>query len=128
MAAEAILVVAAVSDAALRSGLAAHLSLDGYDLLTASNIGYGLLGSTMIREPAILVIDEALIPLDPDRWIEAQRNLGGWRHLVVLTGDAPAPVDGGDWLVRIAERNAGKLLTELMRDWAHAETLLSTNP
>lgn len=128
MAAQAILVVVAVQDAALRSGLAAHLSLDRHDLLTASNIGYGLLVSTMIRDPAILVIDEGLIPGDPDRWIEAQRSLDGWRHLVVLTGDAPAPVDGGNWLVRIGGRNSRKLLTELMRDWGHAETVIGINP
>jgi hypothetical protein len=122
MAAPAILVVVAVRDAGLRSALAAHLSLDGFELLTASGIGYGLLGSTMVRAPAILVIDETLIPCDPDRWIEKQRSLGDWRHLVVLTGAAPRPVDGGAWLVRIAGSNARKLLSELLAGWANDES------
>lgn len=122
MAALAILVVVVVRDAGLRSALAAHLSLEGYDLLTASGIGYGPLGSAMIREPSILVIDEALIPCDPDRWIEKQQALGGWRHLVVLTRSAPAPVDGADWLVRISQRNARKLLSELLTGWVKAES------
>jgi hypothetical protein len=118
----AILVVVVVQDAGIRSALAAHLSLDCHDLLTASNIGYGLLGSAMIREPSVLVIDEALIPCDPDRWIEKQRSMGGWRHLVVLTGAAPAPVDGSDWLVRISQRNARKMLSELLAGWVKAES------
>ncbi|MEZ0241946.1 MAG: hypothetical protein ACAH11_01115 [Sphingomonas sp.] len=122
MSAQAILVVVVVSDAGLRSALAAHLSLEGLDLLTASGIGYGLLGSAMIREPSVLVIDEALIPCDPDRWIENQRSVGDWRHLVVLTAAAPAPVDGADWLVRVSRRNARKLLTELLTGWAKAES------
>ena len=117
MAAQAILVVVVVRDAGLRSALAAHLSLEGLDLLSASNIGYGLLGSNMIRSPSILVIDEGLIPCDPERWIEKQRSVGGWEHLVILNGATPAPVDGGEWLVRIAARNARKLLSELLADW-----------
>ena len=118
MAAQAILVVVAVRDAGLRSALAAHLSLDGFELLTASGIGYGLLGSKMVRSPSVLVIDEGLIPCDPDRWIESQRSVGGWQHLVILNGATPTPVNGGEWLVRIAARNARRLLSELLADWA----------
>jgi len=118
MAAQAILVVVVVADAGLRSALAAHLSLDGLDLLTASNMGYGLLGSSMIRAPSVLVIDEALIPCDPDRWIETQRALGNWRHLVVLTAAAPAPVERGAWLVRVAQSNPRKRLADLIAGWA----------
>jgi hypothetical protein len=66
----------------------------------------------------VLVIDEALIPCDADRWIEKQQSLGEWRHLVVLTGSAPGPVNGGNWLVRISQRNARKLLSELLAGWA----------
>ncbi len=128
MAAQAILVVVVVREAGLRSALAAHLSLDGFELLSASDIGYGLLGGKMIREPAILIIDESLIPRDPDRWIEKQRSLGGWRHLVVLTAAAPAPVDGGEWLVRVAERNPRKSLSELLRGWVNDEVLLGKTP
>lgn len=128
MAAQAILVVVVVPDAGLRTALAAHLSLDGLELLTSSGIGYGLLGSPLVREPAILIIDEIVIPCDADRWIEKQRNLGGWQHLVVLGGTAPAPVDGSEWLIRIASRNARKMLPELLRGWVNNETALGKNP
>ena len=122
MAAQAILVVVVVADAGLRSALAAHLSLDGRELLTASDIGYGLLGSAMIREPAVLMIDEALIPCDVDRWIEKQRGLGNWRHLVVLADCPSSPVNGGDWLVRVSQRNTRKMLSELLTGWVKDES------
>ena len=122
MAAQAILVVVVVRDAGLRSALAAHLSLDGLELPTASDIGYGLLGSAMIRPPSILLIDDSLIPCDSERWIENQRNLGDWRHLVVLTGAAPAAVDGSQWLVRIGQRNARNLISELLIGWVGDES------
>lgn len=118
MAAEAILVVAVVADPGPRSALAAHLSLDGRELLTASGIGYGLLGSPMIREPAVLMIDEALIPGDAERWIEKQRNMGGWRHLVVLADTPSLPVNGADWLIRVSQRNTRKMISELLTGWA----------
>lgn len=120
MATQAILVVVVVRDAGLRSALAAHLSLDGVELLTASGIGYGLLGSAMIREPTILIIDETVIPLDQQRWIDKQRNLGGWQHLVVLTTHAPPSGENDDWLVRVAQRNARKSLSGLLTGWANA--------
>jgi len=118
MAARAILVVVVAADAGLRSALAAHLSLDGLDLLTASNIGYGLLGSSMIRKPSLLVIDETLIPCDADRWIEKQRGFGTWRYLVLLTEAAPASGERGDWLVRVAQGTPRKRLAELIAGFA----------
>ena len=122
MAAEAILVVAVVADPGLRSALAAHLSLDGRELLTASRIGDGLLDSAMIREPAVLMIDEASIPGDAERWIEKQRGMGGWRHLVALADIAPVPVNGAEWLVRVSQRNTRKMLSELLTGWAKDES------
>jgi hypothetical protein len=122
MAGQAILIVVVVADAGLRSALAAHLSLDGLELLTASNIGYGLLGSSMIREPSILVIEEALIPCDRDTWIEKQRSVGNWRHLVVVNGVSPVPVDGGQWSVRISRDNARAMLSELLAGWVRDES------
>lgn len=120
MATQAILVVVVVRDPGLRSALAARLSLDGFDLLTASGIGYGLLGSPLIRPPAVLVIDEALIPGDPDRWIETQRNIGEWRGLAVLT--AAGQVPGDDWCHRIAPRSARKAVSELLLRFANDES------
>lgn len=128
MAAQAILVVVVVRDAGLRSALAAHLSLAGLDLLTASSIGYGLLGSTMIREPSVLVIDEALIPCDAETWIEKQRSVGNWRHLVVVNGVTPVPVDGASWLIRISHRNARPMLSELLAGWVNDESMLGKSP
>ncbi|MCW3847435.1 hypothetical protein OF829_09285 [Sphingomonas sp. LB-2] len=122
MAAQAILVVVVVRDSGLRSALAAHLSLDGLDLLTASGIGYGLLGSSMIREPSVLVIDEGVIPCDAERWIETQRSLGNWRHLVVVNGITPTPVNGAEWLIRISHRNSREILSELLADWVKDES------
>jgi len=122
MAALATLVVVVVADAGLRTALAAHLSLDGLDLLTASGIGYGLLDRPIIRKPAILVIDEALIPGDADLWIATQQSLDSWRHLVVLTAAAPGPVDGGDWLARVSQRNGRKPLSDLLAVWARDES------
>lgn len=120
MATQAILVIVAVRDPGLRSALAARLSLEGFDLLTASGIGYGLLGSTMIRPPAVLVIDEALIPGDPDRWIEKQRSVGDWRRLAVLT--AAGQVAGDDWCHRISPRSARKAVSELVIRCANNES------
>jgi hypothetical protein len=128
MAAQAILVVVVVREAGMRSALAAHLSLDGFELLSASNIGFGLLGSTMIREPSVLVIDEALIPCDAETWIEKQRSVGNWRHLVVVNGITPVPVDGASWLIRISHHNARQMLSELLRGWVNDESLLGKTP
>lgn len=121
MAAQAILVVVVVANAGLRSALAAHLSLE-CDLLTASGVGYGLLASPMIREPAILVIDEALIPGDAERWIETQRNLAKWRHLVILTATASSSLTNADWPMRMSQRNARKHLSDLLAGWAGVST------
>jgi hypothetical protein len=116
MAAQALLVVVVVRDTGLRSALAAHLSLDGHDLLTASNIGYGLLGSAMIRAPSIVVIEEALIPLDAERWIERQRAAGEWLRLGVLSDAAQSP--GEEWCRRFAPRTARRDVPEWVANCA----------
>lgn len=120
MAAQAILVVVVVCDPGLRSALAARLSLDGFELLTASGIGYGLLGSTMIRPPAVLVIDEALIPGDAARWIEKQRNVAEWYRLAVITSAAQVTDDA--WCHRIAPRSAHQAISDLLSRCANDES------
>lgn len=116
MAARPVLIVVAVGDAEIRSLLAERLALQGVNLLTASGWGDGLLDRPVIRDPAILVVDEAAVAGEPGDWIEGQRQRGRWQRMVVLTENSPKPADGREWLVRVHRRSPGDLLSALFSD------------
>ncbi|MES2445517.1 MAG: hypothetical protein V4574_22040 [Pseudomonadota bacterium] len=115
MAARPVLIVVVAGDAKLRSALAKRLAMHGAELLTASSWGDGLLDRAMIREPAILVAEEAAIAGEPGDWLERQRQGGRWRRVVMLTEATPAAGDH-DWLVPVHRRSARALLAALYGD------------
>ena len=110
-----ILVVVIVSDAELRSALAAQLAATGVNLLTASE---PRAARKALKRPAILVIDEVAMSGAAGEWVETLWYEGRWQKIMVLTVGIPVPDDGRDWLNYADRDSASEALTRLIDGWA----------
>jgi ABC-type Mn2+/Zn2+ transport system ATPase subunit len=85
MAQRAGLLVVVVRDAALRHVLAEQLAGRGIRLLSPAAGDGHLLRRRLIREPELVLLDEAGLAGDPGDWIETRWIQEHWRRVTVLT-------------------------------------------
>ncbi|MFZ5746588.1 MAG: hypothetical protein ACOY45_02895 [Pseudomonadota bacterium] len=70
----------------MRSTLAARLSFSGADVITASSVDDPLL-ARHVREPAILIVDEASADGELQAWVTALRAMRSWGRIIVIVGE-----------------------------------------
>lgn len=114
------LLVLIVGEAALRSTLAAHLSMRGADIVTASNFRDPVIQRT-VRGPATLVVDEAGVAAQPGNWIDAMLDQARWERVVVLTArETEAARDAHERLLFVPADSAATTLSGLLNQWDSA--------
>ncbi|MEI9928428.1 MAG: hypothetical protein WDN44_12945 [Sphingomonas sp.] len=107
MPAKVVTIVGVIADSGLRSALAARVVSAGIDLLTAS--AYRHLPVRPLRDPTLLVVDEAAIAGEESGWIEGIRDDPRWLRVIVLALDGPKAASGPaslDQLIAELERSA----------------------
>jgi hypothetical protein len=120
MAGQAVLLVLAVSEPALRSALAAQLTLAGIDLVTAHEVDGPVLRRS-VRRPAVLVLDEHTVMSRSPEWLDALIAEPYWRQIVVLCdwleNDSPRDMR----LVYLDRSRAREAIAELLPKWIAEE-------
>lgn len=109
------LIVAILRDSALRSALAAQLSLLGVELITATSVVRA--DRARARRPAVLVIDEAGVHGVVERWIDALHASGDWQRVAVLA-DAAADTAERPWLTCLDRAMPASNLAQHIAKWA----------
>jgi|EndMetStandDraft_4_1072995.scaffolds.fasta_scaffold396589_1 hypothetical protein len=120
MAGQAVLIVLAVREPAMRSALAAQLTLAGVDLVTAHEVDGPVLRRS-VRRPAVLILDEHTVVSRPPEWLDALVAEPYWRQIVVLCDilETHGPRDAR--LVHLDRHHAREAIAELLPTWVAEE-------
>lgn len=100
------LVVLQISEADLRSALAAKLTMLGFNVITLrrDQLTGGLSGTTI--EQAVLITDEAALAACPP--------LPGWLQVILLNGTSG---DATDRPLRLSSSDATRRLADVLSEW-----------
>lgn len=113
-----VLLVLIAREAALRSTLAARLSMVGADLITAESLEDPQL-KRCVQKPCYLIVEEAMLEGRDGIWRETLLATPHWRQVVVLTGATPgqrAP-DADPRLLHLERKTAPSVIAELVPRW-----------
>jgi hypothetical protein len=108
--------ILALSDAGLRSVLAAHLGMAGEVPVSTADHLDPTLGAAL-RAAAILIIEEALIASAPLEWAETLRNQRWSGELIIIVNHMPAMPRETDGIALVDRKNAVTSILELVQRW-----------
>jgi hypothetical protein len=113
--------ILALSDAGLRSVLAARLSMAGE--MPVSTVDYldPALGEAL-RAAAILVIEESLIASAPVEWAVTLRNQCWSGELVIIVDQMPALFSESEGIALVDRKNAVVTVPALVQRWQSQRT------
>lgn len=114
--------ILALSDAGLRSVLAAHLSMAGEMPVSTADHLDPTLGEAL-RSAAILVIEESLIASAPLEWAHTLRDQRWSGELVIIVDQMPALFSESDGVALVDRKNAVVIIPALVQRWqSHGST------
>ncbi|MEG3144324.1 hypothetical protein U1839_06620 [Sphingomonas sp. RT2P30] len=119
--------ILALSDAGLRSVLAAHLGMAGeMPVSTADHLDPAL--GEALRAAAILIIEETLIASAPVEWANTLRDQCWSGELVIIVDQMPALQGECDGIALVDRRSAAAIVPTLVQRWQSRRTELDTPP